>query len=174
MDLHTLVHPATLLGFAAYSGTGKTTLIEALLPRLIASGLRVGMVKHSHHQLELDKPGKDSHRLRQAGASQLVLATPQRSILFQEHAREPELEQQLALLQCERLDLVLVEGYRHRRFAKLELHRPAMGRPLLCRSDPSIIAVASDRPIDCELPVLDLNDHQQIIDFIASYLNSYT
>ena len=168
-ELQALVSPAKLLGFAAYSGTGKTTLIEALLPELVAAGVRVGMVKHSHHRIEMDKPGKDSYRLRQAGASQLVLATPERSILFQEHADEPELEQQLALLQCDELDLVLVEGYRHRHFPKIELHRPEMGRPLLSASDSSIIAVASDQAISTELPQLDLNHHAQILSFILHW-----
>ncbi|AMO55908.1 molybdopterin-guanine dinucleotide biosynthesis protein B [Endozoicomonas montiporae] len=160
-----------LIGFAAFSGTGKTTLLEKLLPLLVKRNLRVGMVKASHHDIEPDKPGKDSYRLRHAGALQLVLSTPHRSICYTE--RNPEisrkLSDQLRLLDLERLDLVVVEGFRDEPFPKIELHRPVRNKPLLYPNDANVIAIARDdqgyqpeRP----MPVLDLNQPEQIADFI--------
>ncbi|MET4693937.1 molybdopterin-guanine dinucleotide biosynthesis protein B [Endozoicomonas lisbonensis] len=160
-----------LIGFAAYSGTGKTTLLEKLLPILVERKLRVGMVKASHHTIEPDKPGKDSYRLRHAGALQLVLSTPQRSICYTE--RDPDvsrtLAEQLRLLDLDNLDLVVVEGFRDEPFAKIELHRPVLNKPLLYPDDPNIIAIARDdsgyQP-GRSMPVLDINHPEQIADFI--------
>ncbi len=166
--------PVPLLGFAAFSGTGKTTLLEKLIPLLIKQGLNVALVKHSHHDIELDKPGKDSYRLRKAGASQLVLAGTHRSILFNEQpqAKDSVLEEQLALLQTEQLDLVLVEGFRDQPFAKIELHRQSLNKPLLYKQDTSIIAIASDEEItDCSITHLDLNNVEQISEFVICHLN---
>lgn len=170
--MHSLTNfPVPLLGFAAFSGTGKTTLLTQLLPLLTARGIRVGMVKHSHHDIEMDQPGKDSYRLRKAGASQMVLASPHRSILFAEQAekQEPKLIEQLNWLDLTQLELVLVEGFRHEGFPKIELHRPSLGKPLLCRQDPNIVAIAADEELaDIDIPQLDLNNIEQIAAFIIN------
>jgi len=170
--------PLPLLGFAAFSGTGKTTLLTQLLPILTAHGLRIGMVKHSHHDIEMDNPIKDSYRLRKAGAVQMVLASPNRSIIFSEQTekKEPSLIEQLHWLDTQQLDLVLVEGFRHEQFEKIELHRPSLNKPLLCKQDPSIIAFASDEILAEELaiPKLDLNSIDVIADFILAHVAQKT
>lgn len=169
--------PLPLLGFAAYSGTGKTTLITQLLPILTASGLRIGMVKHSHHDIEMDNPNKDSFKLRKSGAVQMVLASPHRSIIFaeQEEKTEPSLIDQLSWLDIKQLDLVLVEGFRHEQFDKIELHRPSLNKPLLCENDSSIIALASDDNVTTKLDLsrLDLNNINQIADFILHRVDQH-
>jgi molybdopterin-guanine dinucleotide biosynthesis protein B len=178
ITMHSLDHfPIPLLGFAAYSGTGKTTLITQLLPKLTAQGLRIGMVKHSHHDIEIDNPGKDSYRLRKAGACQVVLASPHRTILFaeQNEPSEPTLQAQLNWLDTAALDLVLVEGFRHEAFSKIELHRPSLGKPLLASTDEHIIAIVSDADINRaglttkSITCLDLNNIDAICDFITAY-----
>lgn len=159
-----------LLGFAAYSGTGKTTLLTQLIPILKQRGLRVGIIKHSHHDFEIDYPGKDSYQLRAAGATPVMIVSPFRRALISEFAcqREILLEEQLAAFPSDELDIILVEGFRHERFAKIELHRPALGKPLLYPDDDSIIAIASDQSLSTppELPFLDLNNPKAITDFI--------
>jgi len=167
--------PVPLLGFAAFSGTGKTTLLELLIPLLVGQGLKVALVKHSHHDIELDKPGKDSYRLRKAGASQVVLAGTDRAILFCEYGQrqESKLLDQLALLQTDSLDLVLVEGFRDQPFNKIELHRSALDKPFLFIKDPSIIALACDvRVAGCELPLLDLNNVDAIAKFVVDFVKA--
>ncbi|WP_017220078.1 molybdopterin-guanine dinucleotide biosynthesis protein B [Moritella dasanensis] len=169
--------PIPLLGFSAFSGTGKTTLITQLLPKLTEHGLRIGMVKHSHHDIEMDNPNKDSYKLRKAGACQMVLASPHRTIMFAEQAEaeEPKLITQLNWLNTDELDLVLVEGFRHEAFTKIELHRPSLGKPLLAVDDQHIIAIATDAAIEQKkllakgLTYLDLNDINAITDFIIHY-----
>lgn len=163
--------PVPLLGFAAFSGTGKTTLLERLIPCLTRRGVNIAVVKHSHHDIEIDTPGKDSYRLRKAGVSQLLLAGPSSSILFNEYLlkQDKKLIEQLSLLSLKGLDLVLVEGYRDEAFDKIELHRPELNKPLLFKTDRSIIAVACDQKIatGC-LPLLDLNNIEKITHFIIS------
>lgn len=163
-----------VLGFAAYSGTGKTTMLKQLLPLLTAAGLRVGMIKHSHHKIEIDKPGKDSYELRKAGACQMVLASHQRWALMVERveAAEPILQEMVDALHQDQLDLILVEGFRHESFPKIELHRPVMGRPVLYAKDESIIAVATDDelPTKTQLPILDINDIPALADFVIKYV----
>lgn len=159
-----------VLGIAAYSGTGKTTLLRKMLPQLRARGLRVAMVKHAHHSFDTDVPGKDSYELRKAGATQVLVASRHRWALVTEtgDADEPCLSDLLARLDHAKLDLILVEGFKAESFPKIELHRPNVGNPLLCTLDPSIIAVATDAPLAVELriPVLDLNRPEQIIEFV--------
>ncbi len=163
-----------VLGFSAYSGTGKTSLLKQLLPLLKGVGLRVGMVKHSHHRFEIDRPGKDSYELRHAGAQQMLIASPGRWALIAETEQEgdPDLSYMLERFDRDRLDLVLVEGFRHAAFPKIELHRPALGRPLIFPDDPHVIAVASDTAIGrpTELPLLDLNDPHGIMEFILQWI----
>lgn len=165
--------PFPVIGFAAFSGTGKTTLLTRLLPLLSARGLRVGVIKHSHHDFEIDKPGKDSYRLREAGAQHMLIASPQRTVWIDENSqpREPELDELLERLTPGKLDLVLVEGFRHVAFPKIELHRAATGKPLLYPDDSSIIAIASDVPLDTSLTCLDINRPEQIADYIIERLH---
>ncbi|MEW8628222.1 MAG: molybdopterin-guanine dinucleotide biosynthesis protein MobB [Candidatus Thiodiazotropha sp.] len=162
-----------LLGFAAYSGTGKTTLLKQLIPLLRESAIKLGVIKHAHHEVDVDQPGKDSYELRKAGAGRVLLATSKHWALMvdEEEAKEPELPELLERLDCSGLDLILVEGFRHLQFPKIELHRPALGKPLLFTEDPSVIAIASDAPIgqSCELPMLDLNNPQEIAQFVKEY-----
>ncbi|RMG56177.1 MAG: molybdopterin-guanine dinucleotide biosynthesis protein B [Gammaproteobacteria bacterium] len=170
--------PLPLLGFAAWSGTGKTTLLERLIPLLRAEGLRIALVKHAHHRFDIDQPGKDSYRLRAAGAGQVLVCSAQRSALVVEHPepRDPVLAEQLRWLDPGRADLVLVEGFRHEAFPKIELHRPELGKPLLHPEDPHIIAVATPgaRGIHCELPLLDLDAPHTLRDFIMQWLATHT
>ncbi|WP_458734793.1 molybdopterin-guanine dinucleotide biosynthesis protein B [Zobellella taiwanensis] len=161
-----------LLGFAGFSGSGKTTLLRQLVTLLCQRGLRIGIIKHTHHDVEQDTPGKDSYELRHAGAVQCLLAGPGRSILTYENTlpQEPELALCLSRLDTARLDLVLIEGFRDAPLAKLEIHRPALGRPLLCRRDAHILAVASDRPdLEAPVPVLDLNDAAALAGLIEQW-----
>jgi molybdopterin-guanine dinucleotide biosynthesis adapter protein len=165
-------YPRPLIGFSAYSGTGKTTLLKQLLPILRKQGLRVAVVKHAHHQFDIDYPGKDSHELRMAGANQMLIASSRRMALVSEFDREqaePSLNELLLALDPDTIDLILVEGFKREAIAKIELHRPALGKPLLCSSDAWIIAIASDAPVaDAPetLPRLNLNDPHEIAAFI--------
>ena len=165
-----------VLGFSAYSGTGKTTLLRQLIPLLKARGLRVSVIKHAHHHFELDFPGKDSYELRKAGADQTVICTTTRMALiteFDEPAEEPELQQIIDSLDTERADIILVEGYKGIHFPKIELHRETMGKPFLYQADESVIALACDtNPLeDIKIPVLDINDVKAIAKFI--YVDFY-
>jgi molybdopterin-guanine dinucleotide biosynthesis protein MobB len=166
-----------LLGFAAYSGTGKTTLLKQLIPLLGESELRLGVIKHAHHQVDVDHPGKDSYELRKAGAGRVLLATSRHWALMVDEPkpREPDLDTLLERLDCKELDLVLVEGFRHLAFPKIELHRPAHGKPLLFPDDPSVIAIASDTQIELQtnLPRLDLNNLHEIAKFVKDYCAGY-
>ena len=162
-----------VLGFAAFSGTGKTTLLEKLIPQLTARGIRIGMVKHAHHEFDIDKPGKDSYRLRAAGARQILIASSKRRALITENVtpEEPRLDELITRLDLDNLDLVLVEGFKQVPFPKIELHRQALGKTLMYPQDTNIIAVASDHPADCrELPSLDINDSTAIAAFIVNWL----
>jgi len=163
-----------ILGFAAWSGTGKTTLLTKILAVLRHQGFRVGVVKHAHHSFDIDKPGKDSYELRKAGASQTLVGSRHRWALVVEKPdeREPRLDDLLRHLDQEALDLILVEGFKAERFPKIELHRPVLGHPLLHPGDDTIVAVATDAPLPVQtsLPLLDLNRPEEIADFIATYL----
>ncbi|ENO1231678.1 bifunctional molybdopterin-guanine dinucleotide biosynthesis adaptor protein MobB/molybdopterin molybdotransferase MoeA [Vibrio alginolyticus] len=166
---HTLNIP--ILGFAAYSGTGKTTLLEALLPKLTEAGLRIGMLKHAHHNFDVDKPGKDSYRLRKAGASQMLIASRNRFALMTETPEaEAEFEYLLTRFDEDMLDVVLVEGCKNIAFPKIELHREEVGKPWLYPNDENIIAIASDSgELDSELPQMNINDLEAIAQFVIQY-----
>jgi molybdopterin-guanine dinucleotide biosynthesis adapter protein len=157
-----------VFGFAGYSGSGKTTLIEQLIPRFVGRGLKVSLIKHAHHAFDIDQPGKDSNRHREAGATEILLTSSQRWALMHELRGEPEpgLREQLRLFSpC---DLVLVEGYKSADIPKIEIHRPSTGNPLLHPHDPNILAVASDEPVAASVPLLDLNDLDAIAEFILA------
>ena len=162
-----------VLGFAAWSGTGKTTLLVRLLPKLRGRGLRVGMIKHAHHSFEVDQPGKDSYELRKAGASPMLVASSRRWALMAdlEQERDPVLQEMLDRLDQSQLDVILVEGFKHEAFPKIELHRPAVGKGLLFPEDANVIAIATDAPLaqTAPLSVLDLNDVEAIADFVAAF-----
>ena len=168
-----------VLGFAAYSGTGKTSLLVKLLPLMKLQGLRIGMIKHAHHDFDIDTPGKDSYELRQAGAQQMLIASDQRWALMteiasqQEPQRDLELSELINKLDLANLDLVLVEGFRHLPFPKIELHRPSTGKDLIFPEDENIIAVASDETlITGKLPLLNINQPEEIAGFINRWLAS--
>ena len=173
-----------LIGCCAYSGTGKTTLLAGLLPRLQARGLRVAVVKHAHHAFEMDQPGKDSHSLRLAGAHQVLVASRKRMAWvreFQPEREEPSLQDALDALDPRGLDLVLVEGFKHESYPKIELHRPRLGRPLIYPDDENVVAIATDEPLrqtanvgERLLFTLDLNDHEAIAVFIIDTLKLST
>ncbi len=160
-----------LLGIAGYSGSGKTTLVTALIPALTARGLAVSTVKHAHHAFDVDRPGKDSYEHRQAGAREVLVASAKRWALMHEHRddeAEPTLDDLAAKLAP--VDLVLVEGWKHGTHPKLEVHRPAVGKPLLAAEDPRVVAVASDAPVPgLEVPRLDLGDVEAIADFVCDW-----
>jgi molybdopterin-guanine dinucleotide biosynthesis protein MobB len=163
-----------VLGFAAYSGTGKTTLLVKLIPLLKEQGIRIALVKHAHHDFEIDIPGKDSYELRKAGAAQVLVASDRRRALVREMDKpaEPLLEELLNELDLDEADLVLVEGFRHLAFPKIELHRPALQKDLIFSRDSSVIAVAADAEIDTgALPLLDLNQPEAIVQFINNWMN---
>ncbi|MGI9837918.1 bifunctional molybdopterin-guanine dinucleotide biosynthesis adaptor protein MobB/molybdopterin molybdotransferase MoeA [Vibrio parahaemolyticus] len=167
---HTLNIP--IIGFAAYSGTGKTTLLEALLPKLTEAGLRIGMLKHAHHNFDVDKPGKDSYRLRKAGASQMLIASRNRFALMTETPEaEAEFEYLLTRFDEDMLDVVLVEGCKNIAFPKIELHREEVGKPWLYPNDENIIAIAADGgELDSELPQMNINDLDAIAQFVLQYV----
>ncbi len=170
-----LKYGVPVLGFAAASGTGKTTLLIKLLPLFRAQGLRVAVIKHTHHDFEVDRPGKDSYELRKAGAQEMLIASGQRWALMADRdwGGDPPLQALLERLDHTSLDLVLVEGFKHEPVPKIELIRPSLGREPLYPHDPDIVAVATDGvlSVDTELPVLDLNDAHAIAEFvIATFL----
>lgn len=159
-----------VFGITGTSGSGKTTITEQLIRRFAAEGIKVSAVKHAHHDFDLDKPGKDSYRMREAGCGDVVIVSGARLALMREYrdAPEPQLADALALLSpC---DLVLVEGYKRSAVPKLEIYRPAAGKPPLWPDFPDIVAVASDVPVETVLPRLDLNDIGAIYDFVRNYV----
>ena len=162
-----------VLGFAAYSGTGKTTLLVKLIPLLKQEGMRIALIKHAHHDFDIDVPGKDSYELRKAGADQVLIASSIRQALIKENVsgKEPKLEDMIKQLDLEDVDLVLVEGFRHVPFPKIELHRPCLNKELIFPEDSSVIAVATDGQIDTGgIPVLDINQPENLVMFIQQWM----
>ena len=161
-----------VFGFAGWSGSGKTTLIEQVIPCITGRGLKVSVIKHTHHAFDVDKPGKDSWRHREAGASEILLISDQRWVLMHElrGAPEPTLDAQLRLL--EPCDLVLIEGYKAAAVPKIEIHRPSHGKPPLWPENPHVVAVATNAEIDCPLPRLPLDEPAKVADFILEYLKN--
>ncbi|RKR06033.1 molybdopterin-guanine dinucleotide biosynthesis protein B [Kushneria sinocarnis] len=162
-----------LLGIAAWSGTGKTTLLEAMLPRLQERGMRVAVIKHAHHEFDVDKPGKDSHRLRQAGAAPMLVASGRRFALMMEtpEQEEPDLAMLVNQVQSLEPDMILIEGFRQWPLPKLELYRRELDQPLRVHEDPWIHAVATTD--DVELPEsvtrLSLDNHDMLSEWLLTW-----
>jgi molybdopterin-guanine dinucleotide biosynthesis adapter protein len=159
-----------IIGIAGYSGSGKTTLIEKVIPVLVGEGLRVSLIKHAHHEFDVDQPGKDSYRHRHAGCTEVLVSSSDRWALMHElrGAAEPSVQEQLEHLSpC---DLVIIEGYKKEPFPRVEVHRRAGHTPLLYPEDPHVVAVATDEPLDTALPQIDVEDPPAVARFIIHYL----
>ena len=159
-----------VFGFAGWSGSGKTTLIEQLIPRFVMRGLTVSLIKHAHHNFDIDRPGKDSYRHREAGCKEVMVGSAHRWVIMHElrGAPEPTLEEQIARMgPC---DLLLVEGFKFDPIPKLEIFRAANGKPTLHPDDPHIVAIATDRPFESRLPQFGLNDYDAIAEFVLLHL----
>ncbi|MDP3743752.1 MAG: molybdopterin-guanine dinucleotide biosynthesis protein B [Methylotenera sp.] len=176
-NLHS-TQPLPIIGIcAASSKVGKTTLITQLIPALAKRNIRVSVIKHTHHQFDIDYPGKDSYKIREAGAAQTLIASNKRWALMTElthnhHAphevnqQDESLEALVRIINPNYADLILVEGFKSEPIPKIEVYRPSLNMPLLAALDPSVIAVASDEALSLNIPVLALNDIEQIVDFI--------
>src|SRR5438132_3658076 len=159
-----------IFGLAGWSGSGKTTLLAGLIPELVARGLSVSTIKHAHHEFDIDQPGKDSWRHRQAGAREVMVASARRWALMHElrDAPEPPLEDLVAKMSP--VDLLLVEGWKRHPHPKLEVYRPSLGKPLLYPQDPHVVAIASDEPIAAPIPLLSLADPAAVAGFMLDHL----
>ncbi|MEZ5660509.1 MAG: molybdopterin-guanine dinucleotide biosynthesis protein B [Burkholderiaceae bacterium] len=159
-----------VIGFAGFSGAGKTTLITAVIPLLVEAGVRPSLIKHAHHAFDVDRPGKDSHRYREAGAGEVMVGSARRWALMHElrEAAEPTLPELIGRLSpC---DLVLVEGFKNAPIDKIEVWREGCAQPMLWPRDGNIVAVASDVALQTTLPRLDINDPGQVAGFILRRL----
>jgi molybdopterin-guanine dinucleotide biosynthesis adapter protein len=167
------VNPARamrIFGLAGWSGSGKTTLVTQLLPELTRRGFTVSTMKHAHHGFDVDRPGKDSWRHREAGASEVMISSLKRWALMHENRGGPEASMEELIRHMTPVDLLLVEGFKGQPYTKLEVHRPALGKPLLCRDDPHIVAIASETPIGgLALPLFALDDVAGIARFIIAH-----
>lgn len=162
-----------LLAFAACSGTGKTTLLKRVIPLLNERGIRPGLIKHTHHDMDVDKPGKDSYELRKAGAAQTIVASQKRWALMNETPDENELDLYYLASRMDEssLDLILVEGFKYESVPKILLYRE--GTSLNAGDlviDSHVIAIASDVNLNISLPILDINHPEQVADFIINWL----
>lgn len=162
-----------VIGFAGYSGSGKTTLVEKLIPALRLRGLRVSVVKHAHHKFDIDHPGKDTFRHREAGAFEVVVASQNRLALMREFEQPAELTVHHLIAELyEGVDWVLVEGFKHSDLLKIEVWRASSGKPTRYLDDDYVVAIATDSPGQLPVatlrPVLDLNDADAMADFLVN------
>ena len=166
--IETLRSALKTFGFAGWSGSGKTTLIEKLIPLFVKRGIRVSLIKHAHHSFDVDVPGKDSYRHRDAGASEVLVTSSRRWVLMHElrGEKEPSFDDQVKHLSS--CDLLIVEGFKFAPIPKLEVYRAQTGEGFLHPNDPHIVAIATDTKLDTKLPQLDLDDHQGIAAFIMT------
>ena len=159
-----------VFGFAGYSGSGKTSLVEQLIPRLTGRGLRVSVIKHAHHSFDVDRPGKDSFRHRHAGASEVLVSSSARWALIRELRGEPELRLNDLIERLSPCDLVLIEGFKREPIPKLEVHRAAANTPPLFTDDPTIVALVTDTDITTQLPRFGLEDYDAIAGFVIAHV----
>lgn len=160
-----------LLGITAYSGTGKTTLLQEVIPLLRQKGVKVAVIKHTHHDMDIDIPGKDSYKLRQAGADQTIVACDRRwAMMTETPTHEVSLTSLAEKIDPHLADLILVEGFKQEPLSKIMLFRDAVGKPFTGIVDPFVIALATDRNYDVDVPLLDINDPQAICQFIIGWL----
>jgi len=159
-----------VLGLAGWSGAGKTTLLAALIPELVRRGVSVSTMKHAHHAFDVDQPGKDSYVHREAGATEVLVASANRWALMHEHRGAPEPNSTELMKHMSDVDLLLIEGFKREAHDKLEIYREANGKPLLASEDPHVVAILADGPVpETRLPVIDLNDIGAIADFIQRH-----
>ena len=159
-----------VMGIVGWSGSGKTSLLVALLPILRGRGLKVSTMKHAHHRFDVDSSSKDSYRHREAGASEVLVVTSSRWVLMHESREEPEPSIEALIERMTPVDLLLIEGFKTHSHPKLEIYRESEGKPLLCHDDPEIVAVASDRILQgLGIPQLDLNNPKAIADFVLTH-----
>ena len=164
--------PKHIIGVIGFSGNGKTTLLSQLIPELINRGKTVSTMKHTHHKFDMDKPGKDSYRHREAGAKEVLLTSNNRWALLHELREEPEFEMEDLIAKMAPVDILLIEGFKTHRFPKIEVHRPSTGKALIARKDDTVIAVATDEQFDdLETTQIDLNDIGKIADFIIELVS---
>ncbi|MBO6519629.1 MAG: molybdopterin-guanine dinucleotide biosynthesis protein B [Rhodospirillales bacterium] len=158
-----------IFGFAGWSGSGKTTLVKRVIPELIERGLKISTIKHTHHNFDIDRPGKDSFEHRAAGAHEVVITGAQRWALLHENRgeQEPSIEEMLEHMSP--VDLVLIEGFKSYPHPKMEVYRPEVGKPLLCADDPSIVAVATPGELDVNVPRIDLDNVPAVVDFVVDF-----
>ena len=165
-----------VIGFAAFSGTGKTTLVTQVIPILRKHGLKLGVLKHAHHNFVIDVPGKDSYELRKAGAQQVLIASKNKIawVKEKEDANEPELMETLKFFTSQNLDLIVVEGFKKEPFTKIEVQRAKLKRPLLAKKDPNVIAIATDAPETHKSTenVFHLEDYEGIAQFIIERMKN--
>jgi molybdopterin-guanine dinucleotide biosynthesis protein B len=159
-----------VFGVTGWKNAGKTGLMERLVAEFCSRGLRVSTLKHAHHSFDVDHPGKDSHRHRMAGASQVLLASTERWALMNEHRGAPEPSLAALLAKLDPVDLVLIEGWKRDKHPKVEAWRAETGNPLIAPNDPTILAVASDTTLELDRPVFDLDDKAAVADFILAHL----
>jgi molybdopterin-guanine dinucleotide biosynthesis protein B len=159
-----------MIGLAGWSGAGKTTLLARVIPRLVAGGLKVSTLKHAHHGFDVDQPGKDSYSHRMAGATEVLVGSSARYALVHELRGEREPSLATLIRKLSPVDLVLVEGYKREPHPKLEVHRAAVGKPLIQPEDPAIVAVASDVPLaQVSVPVIDIDDVDRIAEILVAH-----
>lgn len=156
------------------SAKGKTTLLEKIIAELKLRGYRIGVIKHDAHRFDIDHPGKDSHRLTAAGADTMLISSPEKLALVKQHAESPPIEELIETYFSD-VDLILTEGFKKSGLPKIEVHRRERSATLICRGeqhDPSLIAVASDEPLELDVPVLDINNPVQVADFVEKHIIS--
>ncbi len=160
-----------VFGLAGWSGSGKTTTMERLLPAFQERGISVSTIKHAHHAFDIDQPGKDSFRHREAGAKEVMVSSANRWVLMHENRGDTEPSPEELITRMSPADLILIEGFKTWPHPKLEVHRREPGNDLLCLTDPTIIGVASDYPVEgLTIPVIDLADTDAMVDFILDSL----
>ena len=159
-----------IFGIAGWSGSGKTSLVVRLVPELVGRGLSVSTMKHAHHAFDVDTPGKDSYEHRRAGATEVLVGSANRWALMHELRGAPEPRMEDLVARMTPVDLLLIEGFKHHAHDKLEVFRRGVGKPLLCVSDPRVVAVASDGAVpEARVPVMALDDTRAIADFIVAH-----